>query len=73
VDCLERVRKVNLSKLSFIMLEIRSYASKNNLKASWTFYKQWGLKNLPHAKKLRFSKSGEAVARILKKPTQPTM
>ena len=58
VDYLERVCKVNLSKLSLIMREIRSYAAKNNLKASWTFYKQWGLKSLPHAKKLRFSKSG---------------
>lgn len=58
VDYLERVCKVNLSKLSLIMREIRLYAAKNNLKASWTFYKQWGLKNRPHAKKLRFSKSG---------------
>lgn len=58
VDYLERVCKVNLSKLSFVMGEIRSYAAKNNLKASWTFYKQWGQKQLPHAKKLRFSKSG---------------
>lgn len=58
VDYLERVCKVNLSKLSLIMREIRLYAAKNNLKASWTFYKQWGLKSRPHAKKLRFSKSG---------------
>lgn len=58
VDYLERVCKVNLSKLSLIMRVIRSYAAKNHLKASWTFYKQWGLKSLPHAKKLRFSKSG---------------
>ena len=58
VDYLERVCKVNLSKLSLIMREIRSYAAKNHLKASWTFYKQWGLKSLPHTKKLRFSKSG---------------
>lgn len=58
VDYLERVCNVNLSKLSLIMREIRSYAAKNKLKASWTFYKQWGLKNRPHAKKLRFSKSG---------------
>ena len=58
VDYLERVCKVNLSELSLIMREIRSYAAKNKLKASWTFYKQWGLKNRPHAKKLRFSKSG---------------
>jgi hypothetical protein len=59
VDYLERVCKVNLSELSLIMREIRSYAAKNKLKASWTFYKQWGLKSRPHAKKLRFSKSGD--------------
>lgn len=58
VDYLERLCKVNLSKLSSIMREIRSYAAKNQLKASWTFYKQWGQKNLTHARKLRFSKSG---------------
>lgn len=34
VDYLERVCKVNLSKLSFIMREMRGYAAKNNLKAS---------------------------------------
>jgi hypothetical protein len=58
VDYLERVCRVNLSKLSAVMREIRSYGTKNQLKASWTFYKQWGQKNLTHAKKLRFSKSG---------------
>ena len=58
VDYLERVCKGNLSKLSLIMREIGGYATKNNLKASWTFYKQWGLKNCSHARKLRFSKSG---------------
>ena len=58
VDYLERVCKGNLSKLSLIMREIGGYVTKNNLKASWTFYKQWGLKNCSHARKLRFSKSG---------------
>ncbi len=58
VDYLEHVCKANLSKLSYIMREIGSYAAKNNLKGSWTFYKQWGQKQLPHARKLRFSKSG---------------
>lgn len=58
VDYLERVCRTNLSKLSFIMREIRGYAAKNSLKGSWTFYKQWGPKNSPRAKKLRFSKSG---------------
>jgi hypothetical protein len=58
VDYLERVCKANLSKLSSVMKEIRSYAAKHNLKGSWTFYKQWGQKHLSHARKLRFSKSG---------------
>ena len=58
VDYLERVCKVNLSKLSYIMKEIRSYARKNELKESWTFYKQWGGKGSKSAVKLRFSKSG---------------
>lgn len=58
VDYLERVCKVNLSKLSFIMREILAYARKNNLKESWTFYKQWGVKDKSHSIKLQFSKSG---------------
>ena len=58
VDYLERVCKVNLHKLSFIMKEIRSYANKNDLKGSWTFYKQWSQKGKKPAAKLRFSKSG---------------
>ena len=57
VDYLERVCKVNLSKLSFIMKEVRAYARKNNLKPSWTFYKQWGRKGKKPTVKLRFSKS----------------
>lgn len=55
VDYLERVCKVNLRKLSFIMKQVRAYASKNDLKPSWTFYKQWGRKGKPVVK-LRFSK-----------------
>ena len=58
VDYLERVCKINLSKLSFIIGAIRKYAVKNNLKESWTFYRQWGRKKPPHTIKLRFSKSG---------------
>lgn len=58
VDYLERVCKVNLSKLSFIMKEVRAYARKNNLKPSLTFYKRWGLKGKSTIK-LRFSKSGQ--------------
>ncbi len=64
VDYLERVCKANLHRLSFIMKEIRAYARKNSLKASWTFYKQWGHKGTRPAVKLRFSKSGdEAIER----------
>jgi len=59
VDYLERVCKVNLHKLAFIMKEVRAYARKNNLKPSWTFYKQWGRKGKKPSVKLRFSKSGD--------------
>jgi len=55
VDYLERVCKVNLRKLSTLMREIRAFASKNSLKASWTYYHGWA-KN--KESKLRFSKSG---------------
>ncbi len=57
VDYLERVCKVNLKRLSFIMCQIRAYAAKQELKASFTFYKQWGVKK-GNPRKLRFSKSG---------------
>jgi len=55
VPFLEKVCQANLSKLSNIMREIRTFAAKNNLKASWTFYRQYGKGN---KQKLRFSKSG---------------
>jgi hypothetical protein len=58
VDYLERVCKVNLRKLSFIMKQVRAYAGKSGLKPSWTFYKQFGRKGKPTVK-LRFSKSGD--------------
>jgi hypothetical protein len=46
------------------MKEVRSYARKNELSASWTFYKQWGRKGKKPVIKLRFSKHGdEAVER----------
>ena len=41
VDYLERVCKINLKKLSTMNREIRAFAKKNDLKASWTFYRQW--------------------------------
>ena len=59
VDYLERVCKVNLHKLAFIMKEVRIYARKNELSGSWTFYKQWGRKGERPAVKLRFSKHGD--------------
>lgn len=37
---LERVCKINLSKLSTIMREIRVYASAHNLKPSWSDYRK---------------------------------
>ena len=58
VDYLERVCKANLHKLSFIMKQVRAYARKNDLKPSYTFYKQWGRKD-KKAIKLRFSKYGD--------------
>jgi len=58
VDYLERVCKVNLHKLSFIMKQVRAYARKNDLRPSWTFYKQWGRKGKKTIK-LRFSKHGD--------------
>ena len=57
VDYLERVCKVNLHKLSFIMKQVRAYAKKNDLKPSFTYYKQWGRKGKKPIK-LRFSKYG---------------
>ena len=56
VPFLEQVCHANLRQLSGIMREIRAYASKNDLKPTWTFYHQYG-KN--HKNKLRFSKSGD--------------
>ena len=58
VDYLERVIKVNLHKLLFIMKQVRAYARKNDLKPSWTYYKQYGRKG-KKAIKLRFSKYGD--------------
>ena len=55
VDYLERVCKVNLHKLSGIMKTIQEYTKKNDLKASWTYYRQYACKT---KRRLRFSKSG---------------
>lgn len=56
VPFLEHACHANLRQLSGIMREIRTYALKNDLKSSWTFYHQYG-KNRKN--KLRFSKSGD--------------
>lgn len=59
VSYLERVCQTNLSKLSTINHEIRVFARKNDLKASWSDYRQWsGKKGRGHDIRLRFSKSG---------------
>ena len=55
IDYLERVCKVNLHKLSFIMKQVRAYAKKCGLKPSVTYYKRYGRKGKPPIK-LRFSK-----------------
>ncbi|KJR44915.1 Recombinase [Desulfosporosinus sp. I2] len=59
VPYLEKVCKTNLSKLSFIIKELRAYALENHLKSSSTAYNQCGVKGkkIP----LRFSKSGYTV------------
>ena len=57
VPYLEKVCKINLKKLASILEEMKRYAKKNNLKPSFTFYKQWGRKNKSTIK-LRFSKTG---------------
>ena len=44
VPYLESVCAVNLSKLSFIMKQMRVYAEKDGLKPSFCYYKQWGTK-----------------------------
>lgn len=57
VPYLERVCKVNLKKLAAILQEMKRYATRNNLKPSFTFYKQWGRKNKSTIK-LKFTKTG---------------
>ena len=54
VDFLERVCKVNLSKLSFINKNLRAISRELNLKPSTTVYMQYGK---GAKRKLRFSKS----------------
>ncbi|MBQ9823778.1 MAG: hypothetical protein IJM63_04715 [Solobacterium sp.] len=42
VPYLEQVCNTNLSKLSLMMKEIRSYSSRNGYKESFTYYRRWG-------------------------------
>ncbi|MDF2612111.1 MAG: hypothetical protein K0R92_3585 [Lachnospiraceae bacterium] len=57
VDYLERICKVNLSRLKFILGTMQEYSKKQGLKESFTYYKKWGSKGKDTIK-LRFSKSG---------------
>lgn len=64
IDYLERVCHANLHKLSFVMHQMRVYAGKTNLKASYCCYKKWGVKKKngqghKPVVLLRFSKSGD--------------
>lgn len=56
IDYLERVCRINLSKLTLISKLIRKYTAELNLKPSWTGYNQFG-KGVK--RRLRFSKSGD--------------
>jgi hypothetical protein len=72
IPYLERVCESNLSKLTLIMKELRSYARENGLKSSLTVYQKWGKGNKI---RLRFSKSGipqieEAYATHYIRPSQ---
>lgn len=63
VSYLEGVCTVNLRKLSFVMHQMRAYAKKAELKPSFCYYKQWGVKKKngqghKPVVPLRFSKSG---------------
>ena len=56
VEYLEKVCKLNLSKLTFINMIIQKHANELKLEKSWTGYNQYG-KGVK--KKLRFSKTGK--------------
>ena len=57
IPYLEKVCHINFKKLASVLQEMKRYATKNNLKPSYTFYKQWGRKNKSTIQ-LRFSKTG---------------
>lgn len=56
VPYLERVIKINLSKVNFIMKTVRRNSLNGNLNPSWTCYKSWGKGATID---LRFSETGE--------------
>ena len=60
IPFLEAVCNANLNKLSLVLRTMRTYAKKQGLKASFTYYKRWGVKKRGHKVTipLRFSKSG---------------
>lgn len=58
VEYLEKVCKINLSKLSTINQIMKHIAVKMNLKPSWTGYNKYGKGS---NRKLRFSKSGDEI------------
>ncbi|SHG23465.1 hypothetical protein [Ornithinibacillus halophilus] len=55
IPYLEKVISGNLKNLNHVLLTLRTFASRKNLKSSITVYKSWGKKP---KKKLRFSKTG---------------
>lgn len=57
VDYLERVCKINITRLGFILHSMQDYGKQQDLKDSFTYYKRWGTKGKDSVK-LRFSKSG---------------
>ena len=56
IPFLERVIKINLGQINFIMKTVRRNCTNGNLNPSWTGYKSWGKGNKIN---LRFSKTGE--------------
>jgi hypothetical protein len=55
IPYLEKVIKVNLKKIQFVLKSVRQNCERGNLKASRTVYKSWGKGS---KKSLRFSKTG---------------
>lgn len=56
VPYLERVIKINLSRLDFIIRAVQRNSRNGRLRPRWTAYVSWGK---GHKVPLRFSKSGE--------------